>query len=349
LAEFDNLKSMRIKVGDRVRFLNDVGGGRVKQLLDNKMVEIQTKDGWDMPYLISELVVIPDDPNQEPFRAESKPVYSDNVQSKKMNTSNADTPIQVFILVVQDTDVANNNVFSGIRMFLVNDSDFDLRFAFYQVNETGAVLIETDELEAGTKMLLQESSIAELSMVKGFRIQGFLIQDETKDIPPLISKWISFNVKKFSSSGAYTENDFLHEPAIMFDVIKEDIVHEEAVMENKDILNSQLNSTKQFKSSKKNKVVKEVDLHINQLVDSVVGLSNREILRIQMDRFSSELNEAIQTAAHEIIFIHGIGNGTLKETLRKAIADDYPVCSQEDASFKEYGFGATMVRIRQNR
>ena len=50
----------RIKVGDRVRFLNEVGGGSVKRLLDNKMVEVLTEDGWGIPYLISELVILPD-------------------------------------------------------------------------------------------------------------------------------------------------------------------------------------------------------------------------------------------------------------------------------------------------
>lgn len=340
---------MRIKVGDRVRFLNDIGGGLVKQLIDNQMVSIHTKDGWDMPYLISELVVIPEDPDQEPFRAESKPFSDKDIRVHDKPLAVSDTSLQVVLLAVQNTDEANNSIFSGLSWYLVNDSNFVLRFAFYKINEEGISLIEMDELEAGTKMFLQELSLAELSLVKGFQIQGFLTMTEAREIPPLISKWIPLNVKKFSSSGAYVENDFLHEPAIIYDVIKEDVVIKEAVVEDKESLNAQLNSTSKFRSSKKIKIAKEIDLHVNQLVDSVVGLSNREILRIQMDKFSSEMNEAIQNGALEIIFIHGIGNGTLKEALRKAITDDYPVCSQEDASFKEYGFGATLVRIRQNR
>lgn len=343
------MKYMRIKVGDRVRFLNDVGGGIVKQLLDNQMVKVHTKDGWDMPYLISELVVIPEDPDKEPFRAESNAGYVNEVQYRDKSFADADTSLRVVLLAVQITDEATSNIFSGLRWYLVNDSNFVLRFAFYKINEEGISLIEMDELEAGTKMFIQELSLAELSRVKGFQIQGFLTWAEAQEVPPLISKWIPLNVKKFSSSGAYVENDFLHEPAIIYDLIKEDVVTQEAVVEDKENLNAQLNSARQFRSGKKIKIAKEVDLHVNQLVDSVVGLSNREILRIQMDKFNSELNEAIQTAAMEIIFIHGIGNGTLKEALRKAIDDDYPVCSQEDASFKEYGFGATLIRIRQNR
>ncbi|MEA1877282.1 MAG: DUF2027 domain-containing protein [Bacteroidota bacterium] len=340
---------MKIKVGDRVRFLNDVGGGVVKQLIDAQMVKIHTKDGWDMPFLISELVVIPEDPDQEPFRAESNTSFVSEVQYRDKSLADSDTSLRVVLLAVQINDEAHSNNFSGLRWYLVNDSNFVLRFAFYQINEEGLSLVEMDELEAGTKMFIQELSLAELSMVKGFHVQGFLTLAEAQEVPPLISKWIPLSVKKFSSSGAYVENDFLHEHAIIYDLIKEDVETQEAVVEDKETLNAQLNSVRQFRSGKKIKIAKEVDLHVNQLVDSVVGLSNREILRIQMNKFTSELNEAIQTAAVEIIFIHGIGNGTLKEALRKAVEDDYPVCSQEDASFKEYGFGATLVRIRQNR
>jgi len=340
---------MRIKVGDRVRFLNDVGGGIVKRLLDNQMVEIQTKDGWDMPYLVSELVVIPDDPDQEPYRAEPNTVIVKNANYQNRTDGNSEKSFRVFILAVQDNDNVNNNAFSGLRFYLVNDSNFLVKFAFYQIGENDISLVEMDELDAGTKMFLQELSLAELSLVKGFRIQGLLINHESPDVPPLISKFITLNVKKFASPGAYVENDFLHEPAIVFDVILSDASTDPVVADKEVSLDTELNSSKQYRSGKKTKSAKEVDLHVNQLVDSVVGLSNREILRIQMDRFDNELNEAIKTGALEIIFIHGIGNGTLKENLRKSIDTDYPICSFEDASFKEYGFGATLVRIRQNR
>ncbi len=339
---------MRIKVGDRIRFLNDVGGGRVKRLLYNQMVEIHTDDGWDVPSLISELVIIPDDPDHEPYKAESNPVVEKKVKNKNQINSDHEE-FRVFILAVQNHESDNNVAFSGLKWYLVNDSSCKMKFAFYQLDDNNITLVEEDELEAGTKMLLQDLSLPELSLLKGFQIQGFLSNSEFSKIPPLIGKYIPLNVKKFASAGAYTENDYLHEPAIVFNAILSEDKIVPAIVEDKDNHDDQVKSKIQYRSGKQQKVAKEVDLHVNQLVDSVVGLSNREILRIQMDRFSNELNEAIKTGALEIIFIHGIGNGTLKETLRKSIDADYPVCSLEDASFKEYGFGATMVRIRQNR
>ena len=113
--------------------------------------------------------------------------------------------------------------------------------------------------------------------------------------------------------------------------------------------NNLINRHPLFKSSSIKIAPKEVDLHINKLIDRVIGLSNTEILALQLDKFRRELNQSITNNEHEIIFIHGIGNGTLKSELRRVADQEYKWCSQEDASFKEYGFGATRIRIPQNK
>jgi dsDNA-specific endonuclease/ATPase MutS2 len=117
----------------------------------------------------------------------------------------------------------------------------------------------------------------------------------------------------------------------------------------KEVINKVVNTAPQAKSSKIKTPPREIDLHINKLTDSVVGLSNTEILTIQIEVFRRELNRAIRENEKEIIFIHGIGNGTLKGELRRAAERDFSWCSQEDASFREYGFGATRIRIPQNK
>lgn len=118
---------------------------------------------------------------------------------------------------------------------------------------------------------------------------------------------------------------------------------------DKEMENDKLNRPPVSKSSNTKTPPREVDLHINKLIDRVVGLSNTDILVLQLDVFRKELNEAIRNHEREIIFIHGIGNGTLKNELRRVAGSEYKWCSQEDASFKEYGFGATRIRIPQNK
>ncbi len=118
---------------------------------------------------------------------------------------------------------------------------------------------------------------------------------------------------------------------------------------DKELVNSTLNRPSISKSSNNKIAPREIDLHINKLIDRVVGLSNTEILTLQLDMFRRELNKSIKANEREIIFIHGIGNGTLKNELRRVAEQEFKWCSQEDASFKEYGFGATRIRIPQNK
>jgi len=45
------------------------------------------------------------------------------------------------------------------------------------------------------------------------------------------------------------------------------------------------------------------------------------------------------------VFIHGKGEGVLRNALLKELRTKYKGCRSQDASFREYGFGATMVTI----
>ena len=49
---------MKFKVGDKVKFLNEPGGGKVSKIVSARMVNVAVEDGFDIPTLISELVKI---------------------------------------------------------------------------------------------------------------------------------------------------------------------------------------------------------------------------------------------------------------------------------------------------
>jgi len=73
------------------------------------------------------------------------------------------------------------------------------------------------------------------------------------------------------------------------------------------------------------------------------GLSNYEILEIQKEKVESEMKLAIQTGVKKIIFIHGLGQGVLKQEVINLLKTKFKKYYFQDASFKEYGYGATMV------
>jgi len=91
-----------------------------------------------------------------------------------------------------------------------------------------------------------------------------------------------------------------------------------------------------------------VDMHIWELTDNYSRMANGEMLNIQLDFLVECLESAIDNHFVKVVFIHGVGNGTLKQEIRK-ILDGYSFIEYHNASMKEYGLGATEVIIKHNK
>ncbi|AWX43361.1 hypothetical protein HME9304_00349 [Flagellimonas maritima] len=91
----------------------------------------------------------------------------------------------------------------------------------------------------------------------------------------------------------------------------------------------------------------EVDLHINQLVKSTRGLTNFDMLNLQLETAKRQLDFAIRKRIQKVVFIHGVGEGVLKEELFY-LFKKYDNLKFYDADYQKYGLGATEVYIFQN-
>ena len=92
--------------------------------------------------------------------------------------------------------------------------------------------------------------------------------------------------------------------------------------------------------------VLEVDLHIGKLLDNTNGLNSTDMLNYQLDKFREVLEQYAGNKGQKIVFIHGKGNGVLRKAIEKELKTKYKSYYFQDASFREYGFGATMVTIK---
>ena len=91
----------------------------------------------------------------------------------------------------------------------------------------------------------------------------------------------------------------------------------------------------------------EFDLHREALrPDKKEELSNTAILRIQLDAFEDALIRALATNMHEIVFIHGLGSGTLRKEIHRQLSRNKDIKFFEDAQKGKFGFGATLVRLK---
>lgn len=101
------------------------------------------------------------------------------------------------------------------------------------------------------------------------------------------------------------------------------------------------------KAKDRNKPMFVVDLHIHQLKDSTRGMTNFDMLNLQLDTARGQLEFAIRQRMPNMVFIHGIGEGVLKEELY-TILRRYNNITFYDADYKLYGLGATEIKIFQN-
>uniref|UniRef100_UPI00056D2C06 Smr/MutS family protein n=1 Tax=Prevotella micans TaxID=189723 RepID=UPI00056D2C06 len=95
---------------------------------------------------------------------------------------------------------------------------------------------------------------------------------------------------------------------------------------------------------KDDKVV--IDLHIEQLLETTVGMNSTDILEYQLDVFRNTLEQYKNKPGQKLIFIHGKGEGVLRHALIHELNYKYKHFRYQDASFREYGYGATQVTIR---
>ena len=107
-----------------------------------------------------------------------------------------------------------------------------------------------------------------------------------------------------------------------------------------------VNQCRRFKELRLLECMQFIELHIGELLDDTHGMSNSEILNYQLDKFREVLEQYKNKREQRIVFIHGKGDGVLRKALLDELKRKYPTFRHQDASFQEYGFGATMITIK---
>ncbi len=359
---------MTFKPGDKVKFLNDVGGGTITKVL-KEQAYVMIDDGFDIPMPFSELVKIS---SELPVERDDKPLISKAEQKKSKEEKKAPAPasepeddfeeeFKGEENEPQGADLGNLCMLLGIvtenskkdgkiyHAFLINDCLYRSLYTFSVIQDGHYKTLKAGMLEDETKVYLNAFSSRELANTQSIHIESIFYK-KTSYIPhePLVYK-LAVDKFKFSDPEYYIENDFFDEKAYIINITEMDLLaeiekashHEQALMQAKGL--SETTKVKQIKVAADNE---EVDLHIENLTDNHLALEASEILDIQMSKFHISLEGAIRNNTRRIIFIHGVGNGKLKYEIRKAMDTQYKKYKYQDASFKEYGYGATMVMLR---
>lgn len=344
-----------IKAGDKVRFLNAVGGGVVKSVINKTMVNVEDYDGFEVPTLISELVVVDDansmnsEKRHAKIRADEKreiaEVKKELPKAEPKYVAGKDAPDFYFAFVPQDE---SNPVEGELKVYLVNNSNNFVLYNYSHLKNKVYRSVESGKMNPNSKRYLESFTRMDLNELPDFQFQLIFFREESASLESPVVKSFRLNPVKFYRLNSYEKTRYFTQNAIVFSLLEPDMETEVAKL-------SETEMTKIVLEKEEPKVVVkrtvspdlvEIDLHIHELLEDTRGLANHEMLEIQMGRFRNELETAIANGTRRIVFIHGIGNGTLKQELRKELSTKYKKYYFQDASFKEYGYGATMVILK---
>ena len=89
----------------------------------------------------------------------------------------------------------------------------------------------------------------------------------------------------------------------------------------------------------------EVDLHAHELLETTAGMSAGDIKEYQLGVFRKTMDEHIKEKGRRIVFIHGKGDGILRQLVRQYLATVPNVKSFRDEHVQFGGAGITVAEI----
>ena len=358
-----------MKAGDTVRYLNATGGGKVVKIEGN-IAYVAEDDGFETPVLVKECVVVDPDGgitpkrkfgSNEPSKYEAPAVtHTRQAAPEKEQTPEAEeTPEGETLNIVLGYEAAeikhlNTSTFDA---YIVNDSNYYLYLVYASRCGDGIWDCRYNGIvEPNTQVLLEELTHDDLTDLERVSIQ-YVAFKQGKAFKLKNPAAVEFRVDatKFYKMHCFHENMYFDNPVIAFDIVKNDVPQRTMIIDSSMLEQAMREKkaadkpakkpvTKHTGNNKKGEII-EVDLHINELLDSANGLSNKDMLDVQLNEFRRVMNDNIRNKGQKIVFIHGKGEGVLRKALLDELRHKYKNCDAQDASFREYGFGATLITV----
>lgn len=353
-----------ISTGDKVRFLNTVGGGTVKGFLNKQIVIVEDEHGFDVPILISECVVVssagneklgqaPEEQEPTPKKEGSSttPMVKEKVTAPASETVEGEQITACLAYLPSDVKTLSTSTY---ECYFVNDSNYYLFFNYMSRENNAWKSRHSGTVEPNTKIFLEEFDKQALNEIEKVCVQfiAFKQQKPFKFKNPC-SVELRIDTVKFYKLHSFRENDYFEDDALIYFIMQDDIPERELLVSAGDLERAikekqsvdRRPRIQRIEKKEKGQIV-EIDLHADALLDTTAGMSSADLLEYQLKQFNEAMTTHIRNKNQKIVFIHGKGDGVLKNAILKELKNKYPKCYTQDASFQEYGYGATMVTIR---
>ena len=364
-----------MKIGDKVRFIYETGGGIVTGFRGKDVVLVEDADGFEIPMNVRECVAV--ETNEYNFEKKTAAQKSKDEDAKKRNAPipakaavEDDEPFEPIVsyrpaerpegerlnvmlafLPMDEKSLSN----SRFEAYIINDSNYMLYFTYLSASGRSWAVRANGILEPNSKMFLEEFGREELNDIERVCVQLLPFKDKKPfALKPAMNIERRIDTVKFYKLHLFRENPFFDEGALLYDLVVDDKPTKEIFTDAEEIQKIILEKKKgdaPQKPAQQPKITKgsdilEVDLHIDALLETTAGMNNFDMLNYQLEVVRRTMDENLKYKGKKIVFIHGKGEGVLRNAISQEIRRKYPRCLSQDASFQKYGFGATMVIIK---
>lgn len=336
---------MKFSIGDIVLLKRTGEEGRVVSLVDKDMIEVEVS-GTHFPVFLDEV----DHPYLKWFteKKKSKPasvMHIDDVPVEKPKGlgHGVASGFHLSFLPVFRFDEFED-VVDKLKTYFINQTPYQLILQYECSSQSGSLFSHTAELQPFSHFYLHDIPFDEMHAQP--RFSWVIQQQHTKPKAGSLSDTLRIKPKKLFEyiNRIQQENN----PMFHIKLADDFPVPTDAIFEKQEIKKESVRSiVSALKTEKKERPRSEVDLHIEQLVENTTGLSNYEMLTIQLEAFEDAMNEAIRNHQQSLIVIHGVGKGRLKEEIHTILKSVMEVEFFQHDWNPRYGYGATEIFFRQ--
>lgn len=345
--------------------MNNVGGGIVTKIIDSRMVMVEVEDGFELPTLISELVL---DVRSQPSRqqqavdAVQQEIKEREAMQREQEEEARHGGLRRFAKEAEKEGVylafvphEQQWLLTGaLDVMLINHTSYEMLYTFTIKEENQFVNVDYGQMEKYEKVVVETISREDLEYWCNGLVQA-LFTKESSDVALLpLNAPFSLRTNRFFKEGSYLMSGILGEKAVMV-CLSELVALKGGDADLMKIAKEGVGS----QAPKKDLIKQEapidryrtapgeatVDLHIGELVENIAGLSSHDMFQIQMDCFRKMLESAIAADYTKVTFIHGVGNGVLKNAIIEELKK-YKNTENRMASIAKFGVGAIDVVIK---
>lgn len=227
-----------MKIGDKVRFLSEVGGGKVAGFQGKNIVLVEDEDGFQMPMLINEVVVVGEESYETTRMVEQKAKARQAAEDdEEPEIEPADRPItfkakpeerkggdklSAFLAFVpMDVKELSQTRFES---YLVNDSNYYLRYVLMAAEGSAWTLRAEGEIEPNCKEFIEEFGREDLNNLEHLCVQLVAYKrDKHFLLKSPVNAQVRVDTVKFYKLHAFRENDFFEQPALIYTLIENDV------------------------------------------------------------------------------------------------------------------------------